>query len=155
MYWDEHDPATTFLDEVELAIGSLEKRSESGLTPKHEALRVIVRVASSYHDDLVPPDRTQLPRVPRDRDGWVRLLQRTLQEAEGSIILHDPAFVDDVAAALRRLGCESACVEFVNDAVSRGVLVNRRALDEAIEAQSHAYVGEKDMSAIRMLALED
>jgi hypothetical protein len=108
LWWE--DPGTAFLDELDLAVGVFDKRKEMSLTPKHEAVRTIVKVAKYYHDDMIPLDKTRIPRVPRNLQDWNNLMTRVLREAEGTSLLQDPQFVEDAATALRRLGQEDAAV---------------------------------------------
>jgi hypothetical protein len=91
-------------------------------------LRLIVSRASQYMGDI-PEGETLRPRIPRDRDAWVELLLKTLDESKN--LRNNSAFLDQTATALRRLGCHSECVQGVEDAMKRGVRVGEVALNEA------------------------
>jgi tetratricopeptide (TPR) repeat protein len=151
MWW--HDPKTAHLDELELALSGFQKRAALGLTPKNDALRLIVAAASFAHEGYVPPDRTRLPRVPRDRDSWIDTIARLLFEAKDTTLLDDPSFIDDVAVALHRLDCDVECVGVVSNALERGVRLHRRALEEALEAAKIAEM-EDLVEDIRMLVTD-
>jgi tetratricopeptide (TPR) repeat protein len=148
MWW--HDAKTAHLDELELALSGLEKRAALGLKPKNDALRAVVAAAKSFHEGNVPPDRTRLPHVPRDRDSWIETIARLLLEAKDTTLLDDPSFIDDVTMALRKLDCGVECVGVVSDALDRGVRLHRRALEEALEAAKNAEM-EESVGGIRML----
>jgi tetratricopeptide (TPR) repeat protein len=148
MWW--RDAQTAHLDELELALSGLEKRAALGLTPKNDALRAIVVAAKAFHEGYVPPDRTRLPHVPRDRGSWIEIIARLLLEAKDTTLLDDPSFIDDVTIALRKLDCGVECVEVVRDALDRGVRLHRRALEEALEASKSAEI-EDSVGGIRML----
>jgi tetratricopeptide (TPR) repeat protein len=148
MWW--HDAKTAHLDELELALSGFEKRAALGLTPKNDALRAIVVAAKSFHAGYVPPDRTRLPHVPRDRGSWIETIARLLLEAKDTTLLDDPSFIDDVTIALRKLDCGVECVGVVSDALDRGVRLHRRALEEALEAAKSAEMVDS-RGDIRML----
>jgi hypothetical protein len=148
MWW--HDSKTAHLDELELALSGLEKKATLGLKPKNAALRSIVTASKSFHEGYVPPDRTRLPSVPRDRGSWIKTIARVLLEAKDTTLLDDPSFIDDVTIALRKLDCGVECVGVVNDALDRGVRLHRRSLEEALEAAKSAEIVDP-VEGIRML----
>lgn len=148
MWWN--DPNTSRLDELDLALQILDNRASSGLTPKNAALRIVVASAKAFHPDYIPTEKTGLPRLPRDRAGWVMTLSKVLEQAKLSTLYEDPNFIEDVALAYRVLGRSDLCVEVVNDAISRGMRVNFATLVKAVDAaNSSGNAGSLD--EIRMM----
>jgi hypothetical protein len=82
----------------------------------------------------VPYNRTGLPRIPRNIEGWAKVLQKTLEEAQTTMIINEPRFIDGLATASFRLGLHKKCLEIVSDAITRGVRVNDVALQCANDA---------------------
>lgn len=148
MGWDDYKLSR--LDELELAIETLERRSDAGLTPKNAALFLIVLDAGNFEQNHVPFNATGLPRVPREEDGWKRLLLKALHEANETKMLFDPNFIREAAVALHRLGCNVECVEAANDAISRGLKLDRVTLESAVQAGDAAGIAELT-SDLRML----
>ena len=141
MWWD--DPTTSHLEELDFALNVFDERREANLTSKNAVLRLIVAGASTLGDDDFPdnPDNeTKLSRIPRDQDEWIRVLKQVLNEASEGSLIDDPYFVDDVAVAFQRFHCGAECVEFVSDALLRGVQVRQRALNAAKQAYRNSDV---------------
>jgi len=150
MFWN--DPQTSHLDELELALEVFEMRVESGLKPKNEVMWLIIEAASTVHEGYIPADKTGLPRLPRDRDGWIRIVSKFVKEAEDTVLWEDPELVYRVVLAFRHLGCERECVDFVDGAMSRGVRVKPPALKEAMKI---ACKGSDDLTEdIKMLTMD-
>jgi tetratricopeptide (TPR) repeat protein len=132
MGWDDYK--TSRLDELELAVEILEKRAVGGLTPKHGVLHIIVAAAAKFVDYEVPSNRTGLPKIPRDRNMWVRLFEKAMSEAKKTKLMTQPRFINEAAIAYNRLGCYEDCVRFVNSAIARGLNLPKAALMSAHEA---------------------
>lgn len=130
MWWN--DPTTCHLDELQFAIEVFEKKLEEGLRPKNQALRVIVANAQAFGEGYIPDGKTGIGRVPRDRESWLKLLHRVLGASHE--LDHDPRFIDEAAKALKNLGCDEECLEYVEAAMDRGVRLQRAALVSAVEA---------------------
>jgi hypothetical protein len=148
MGWDDYKISR--LDELNLAIETLEKRSTAGLTPKNAVLFSIVQAAGNYEQRQVPFNATGLPRVPRDRDAWIKVLDKALAEANETRLIYEPNFVVEAAIAFRRLGCNAECVETVNIAISRGLKLNNAALENAIQSAQAAEI-EETTTDLKML----
>lgn len=132
MGWDDH--MTSRLDELELALEVMEKRSATGLTPKNDVLMSIAGAAADFDRLSVPYNKTGIAKVPRDREGWVRTLERAIEEARDTRLLFDNRFIGDAATAFERLGCNLECIDIVNAAISRGLRLRRPALESALRA---------------------
>lgn len=126
MGWD--DSRTSRLDELELALENLEERSSSGLTPKHSVLFAILKAVANHDTIVVPFNRTGLPRIPRNSEAWVKVLEKVMNEAATTMIVNEPRFIDSVATASFRLGLYQHCLAVVTDAIKRGIRVNNAAL---------------------------
>lgn len=148
MGWDDYKLSR--LDELDLAIETLEKRSTAGLTPKNAVLFLIVQAAGSFEQHHVPFNATGLPRVPRDRDAWIKLLDKALHEAKETRLMNEPNFIFEAAIALHRLGCNVECLEAVNHAISRDLKLNKAALESAVQAGRAAGL-EEATGDMRML----
>ena len=138
MWWD--DPNTAHLDELEFALEAFESRLESGLTPKNQVLRRIASAARRFNRFVPPASKTGIPRVPRNREGWVEVLHRIMSVAEGTSLNDNPDFAKDVAVALQQLDCHELCIDSVLKAVSAGVHLSPETLDTALEATSDTNV---------------
>ena len=139
MWWN--DPQSVHLDELQFAIEVFEKKMEEGLKPKNQALKVIVTQARYFRDGYIPDGKAGVARIPRDRDSWVELLRRVLEESES--LENNASFIDMAAMALKNLGCFEECFLFVEAALHRGVRVNRVALEVALEAAAAAGVEDR------------
>jgi hypothetical protein len=148
MGWDDYKLSR--LDELNLAIDTVEKRSATGLTPKNAALFSIVQAAANLEQYEVPYNATGLPKVPRDIDAWIKLLRKVLDEAEETRLFFEPNFIFEASLALRRVGRHVECLEVVTNAISRGLKLNKEALENAILAGQAAGMVEAT-SDIRML----
>jgi hypothetical protein len=126
MGWN--DSRTSRLDELELAIENLYERASAGLTPKHSVLFSILKGVSNHESINIEYNRTGLPRIPRNVEGWEKILHKTIEEAQTTMIINEPRFIDGLATAALRLGLFKKCLEIVNDAVTRGVRVDSVAL---------------------------
>ena len=105
-----------FLDELDLAINLFQERRNASLSPKYDVIHAIVKAASNYHEEMVPPDSPNIEKVPHTVDDWVILMNRVLQEAEGSRLVHNQQFVEEVTAALQRLGQEQRASAWIRKA---------------------------------------
>lgn len=152
MGWD--DARTSRLDELELALENLEDRSSSGLTPKHSVLFVIVKAVANHDTIEVPFNRTGLPRIPRSPEAWVTVLEKVISEAETTMIVNEPRFIDVVAAAAFRLGLHQKCLTIVSDAIGRGIRVNSSAMKSADDS-AIALKDPGQTSDIRFLLTDD
>lgn len=147
MWWN--DPNTSHLDELQYALDVFEKRLSDGLQAKNITLRLIVTHARHFRECDFPLEKKEIVRVPRDRQGWISLLNRLYQEANN--LKDDQHFVDNYAMALRNLGCNVECVSFVKESMQRGVAVRRSGLNEALLAADEA--GLHDDTGVIKLAL--
>ena len=147
------DQKSVRLDELELALEVMERRSSVGLTPEKDALLSIADAAANFDQLSVPFNKTGVAKVPRDRQGWVRTLERALDEAKDTLLLYDSKFIDDAAAAYERLGCNIECFEIVNGAVSRGLKLRRKALESA--ARAAEAEGIEDLASDITMLLAD
>jgi hypothetical protein len=148
MGWDDYKLSR--LDELDLAIETLEKRVMAGLTPKNAALFSIVQAAANLEQYAVPYNATGLPRVPRDMDAWMKVLDKVLDEAKETRLFFEPNFIYEASLALRRVGRHVECLQVVLDALSRGIKLNKEALENAVLAGQAAGF-EDATSDIKML----
>ena len=152
MGWD--DARTSRLDELELALENLDERSSSGLTPKHSVLFAIVKAVTNHDTIEVPFNRTGLPRIPRSPEAWVTVLEKVISEAETTMIVNEPRFIDGVATAAFRLGLHQKCLTIVSDAIGRGIRVNSSAMKSADDS-AIALQDPGQTSDIRFLLRDD
>jgi hypothetical protein len=150
MGWD--DFKTSHLDELELAIETLESRMKGNLTPKTAALFAIVKAAANYESLRIPFNKTKVAKVPRDKEAWIELLGVVLEASKDTSLLEKPEFIDETAVALWRLDCFVECVELVTDAMSRGVTLNKAALQSAFQSAKNANVEEMTADIKLLLA---
>ena len=148
------DQKSVRLDELELALEVMERRSSIGLTPEKDALLSIADAAANFDQLAVPFNKTGVAKVPRDRQGWVRTLERALEEARDTMLLYDSRFIDDAAVAFERLGCNIECIEIVNGAISRGLRLRRKALMSAARAAEAEGIEELASDIAMLLADE-
>jgi len=151
MGWD--DQKTSRLDELELALRVMDERSRSGLTPKTDVLLSIADAAANFDSLIVPFNKTRIASVPRDRETWVRTLERTLNEANDTRLLYDAKFVDNAAIAFERLGCNLDCIDLVNSALTRGLRLRKPALESAMRAAEAEGI-EDMVSNIELLLVD-
>jgi tetratricopeptide (TPR) repeat protein len=148
MGWDDYKLSR--LDELDLAIETLEKRSIVGLTPKNAVLFSIVQAAANLEQYAIPYNATGLPKVPRDTDSWIKLINKVLDEAKETRLFYEPNFIFEASLALRRVDRHVECLEIVSDALSRGLKLNKATLENAVLAGQ--AVGMEDGTAdIKML----
>lgn len=139
MWWN--DPQSYHLDELQFAIEIFEKKVEEGLKPKNQVIKAIVSQARYFHEGYIPDGKPGIPRVPRDRDSWVKLLRRVLQESER--VENKSYFIDEAALALKTLGCYEECFLLVEAAMDRGVRVHGVALKAALESAAAAGMEDR------------
>jgi hypothetical protein len=148
MGWDDYKLSR--LDELALAIETLEKRVMAGLTPKNAALFSIVQAAANLEQYAVPYNATGLPKAPRDLEAWIKVLDKVLEEAKETRLFFEPYFIYEASLALRRVGRHEECLQVILDALSRGVKLNKEALENAVLAGRAAGL-EDATSDIKML----
>jgi tetratricopeptide (TPR) repeat protein len=136
MGWDDY--RLSRLDELDLAIETLEKRANAGLTAKNAVLFSIVQAAANFNQYQIPFNATGLPRVPRDKEAWIAVLEKAVLEAKQTRLMSETNFITEVAIAYHRLGCHDACIDAVSDALVRGIKLSRAALDCAVQAADDA-----------------
>jgi len=73
-----------------------------------------------------------------------------LSREESQTLKNDARFIDDGALALRHLECNRECVEWVQQALERGVYLQQNALRAAVKAAEACGMNE-DLSSIRIL----
>ena len=132
MGWDDYKLSR--LDELDLAIETLEKRAMAGLTPKNAVLFSIIQAAANLEQYAVPFNATGLPNVPRDTDAWGSLINKALDEAKETRLFYEPNFIFEASLALRRVNQHNECLEIVNDALVRGLKLNKATLENAVLA---------------------
>ncbi|GKY96097.1 hypothetical protein MPSEU_000569900 [Mayamaea pseudoterrestris] len=115
---------TWHLDELDYALTMLETSSFNGLTPNDEVLRLIIKRAQLFHPGYVSKDRTWIARVPRDREGWITLVDRVLQEAQNTELISNDNFISDVSRAYEALRCEKESDLLVRFAYIKDVSAN-------------------------------
>jgi hypothetical protein len=76
------DQKSVRLDELELALEVMERRSSVSLTLEKDAFLSIADAAANFDQLSVHFHKTGVAKVPRDRQGWVRTLERTLDEGQ-------------------------------------------------------------------------
>jgi pentatricopeptide repeat protein len=127
MWWS--DPQTRSLYELNFALASQEKRTLDGLTPKNDALRLIASAAKSYQEYHVPAEgAVELSYVPRSVTDWKRALTATLAESQHSSLFNSRAFIESVAMGFVELGSFEEATKVIDDAVDRGLDVDRSVL---------------------------
>lgn len=152
MWWN--DPSQCHLDELRFALDVCEKRKATGLTAKKPALRLIASHASKFKDEgNIAGEMKENVSVPRTRDEWAKVVLSVIEESEG-LLDNDAGFIDEVAVSLRRLGCYYECVNFVQEALSRGVRVRQVAIREALRAAESADISQ-EVSDIRLMLVDD
>ena len=132
MGWDNYKLSR--LDELDLAIETIEKRAISGLTPKNAVLFTVIQAAANLDQYAVPFNATGLPNVPRDTEGWIALIGKALDEAKETRLLYEPNFIFTASMALSRVGRHVECLKVVSDALSRGLKLNQATLENAVRA---------------------
>jgi hypothetical protein len=132
MGWDDYKLSR--LDELDLAIETLEKRAMAGLTPKNAVLFSIVQAAANLEQYAIPYNATGLPNVPRDTIAWSTLIRKVLDEAKETRLYYEPNFIFEASMALRRVDQHLECLEIVNDALARGLKLNKATLENAVLA---------------------
>lgn len=132
MGWDNYKLSR--LDELDLAIETIEKRAISGLTPKNAVLFTVIQAAANLDQYVVPFNATGLPNVPRDTEGWIGLIGKALDEAKETRLFYEPNFIFTASMALSRVGRHVECLEVVSDALSRGLKLNQATLENAVLA---------------------
>jgi tetratricopeptide (TPR) repeat protein len=150
MGWDDYKLSR--LDELDQAIETLEKRSIVGLTPKNAVLFSIVQAAANLEQYAVPYNATGLPKVPRDTDSWIKLIDKVLDEAKETRLFYEPNFIFEASLALRRVDRHVECLEIVSEALSRGLKLNKATLENAVLAGQ--AVGMEDATADMKMLLE-
>jgi hypothetical protein len=124
MWWS--DPTTSKEMKLQFAIEQFDARQKAGLTPKNDILRFIVFSVREYREP------TEL--MPFSREEWLGLLRGFLIEAESTTLLSSPKFIESGCKSLLWLGGNKECVEFVSDAVARGVRITNETVIEATRA---------------------
>lgn len=132
MGWDDYKLSR--LDELDLAIETLEKRAMAGLTPKNAVLFSIIQAAANLEQYEVPFNATGLPNIPRDTYAWISLIGKALDEAKETRLFYEPNFIFETSMALRRVDQHTECLEIVSDALSRGLKLNKATLENAVLA---------------------
>lgn len=159
MWWN--DPNTASEDEFLLAIERLESAKRSGVVPKNDDLRCIVRYASFYmrtKDDSSSEGNHMLDSNDDDefavsRSQVVELVLEAVFEANRTTLGMQRSFIDSAASGLRALQANRECIQFVKEALSRGARVNKRALVEARYASED--VGDDDAMQEMSAAIAD
>ena len=129
MMWRDND--SLYLDELQLALGTVQTRQKQGLGPHLASLETIAKAASEYHDDYIPTNRTRIHLVPRTRQRWFDTIQQTLQLAEGTKLVYDVQFLSNVAQGYANLGYTTELAQLVEKCLSRGLVLDNKVLEEA------------------------
>jgi len=148
MWWQ--DPKTRHLEELELALRQLDESSSSGLMPKKDVIRLIVSAAKSFRNYKVPPERTRLPRIPRDRETWLKTLRDVVQVAKHTSLMDEPHFIENVTHAFQGLGQTSDSVRVVSEAIARGLRMKESTLQDVSRAADETGT-DLSIDDIRML----
>jgi pentatricopeptide repeat protein len=126
MWWSDFQTRSLF--ELNFALASQEKRMLDGLTPKNDALRLIASAAKSYQEYHVPEGAVELSYVPRSVSDWKRALTAILAESQHSSLFNSRAFIESVAIGFVELGSFEEATKVIDDAVDRGLDVDRSVL---------------------------
>ena len=138
MWWS--DPTTSKEMKLQFAIEQFDARQKAGLTPKNDILRFIVFSVREYREP------TEL--MPFSREEWLGLLRGFLIEAENTTLLSSPKFVESVCKSLLWLGGNKECVEFVSDALARGVRITNETVIEATRAAQEENLAMDKLSML-------
>jgi hypothetical protein len=140
LWWD--DPATAFLDELDLILGQWQARKatiaseEPSRAPLLASARIILNTAKRIHDETIPPDKTGIPNVPRSLSAWKRLVDEIVNEFDMTMwqSKSGPYLAADVIRAYRNLGSNQDCLSFAFQCLENEIPVKSDAVYEAIEA---------------------
>lgn len=131
MWWNEEDSSRRA--ELELAIQQFEERKTSLLKPKNDVIKCIVNGVRQLNEGGEADSNEDFVSQ-RDRSEWRDLLLRVLDESSRTSVRSDPRFATDVVLAFRALHGNAECIEYLRDAVNRGVQISNTVLEEAINA---------------------
>lgn len=126
MWWS--DPQTRNVCELNFALKCQEKRKLDGLTPKNDALRLIASAAKSYQSFHAPEGVADLQYLPRRVSDWKRALRATLDESQHSSLFNSRTFIESVAIGFVELGSFEEATKIIDDAIDRGLDVERSVL---------------------------
>lgn len=138
-----------FVDELQFAIETMEKRCDEGLTPKIQVIETIILGVSNFERIILPEGTTGLPRIPRAQQDWIILLEAALEEAKLTKLINDPRIIDIAARAFLRLGHNEKCVLLVKDAISRGIQVSDSVIEDVLAVSKTGNLdGQKSKSNV-------
>jgi len=136
MKWSQVD--SVFLDELELALKTLEHRSATGLQPISDLLHSVARAAATADYEAVLSRRPDLKLVPRSQHAWASELQRIATMAEDTSLFDDAEFVSDLAMGFTKAGCREDFLKVVKRSLREGLALRDEVLEEAAKIASEA-----------------
>ena len=128
MWWN--DQRTSDLYELQLAIEQFTERKAAGLRPKNDVLRAIVRHCQHYRRLAMLINELEMT-LPAEKEVWTDLLVHVIVELQNTTLRNDKRFVEEVILALRTVDAHAECEEFLSEALTRGVRVDRSLLSNS------------------------
>ena len=69
--------------------------------------------------------------LPAEKEVWTDLLVHVIVELQNTTLRNDKRFVEEVILALRTVDAHAECEEFLSEALTRGVRVDRSLLSNS------------------------